>query len=109
MGHYREVMGYNDEWTWANESGDPTDGGIRRDDLRLLFGDDPAFVAVITSYPKSRLPLLLFVEIIEAIYMEYTDKGVPIADPLRVHPYGPKEFAFVEGNGYYVMVAEEVG
>lgn len=109
LDHYRDVMGFHDEWTWPNESGDPTDGGIRRDDLRLLFGEDPAFVAVINSYPKSRLPLLLFVEKIEAIYKEYTDKGVPIADPLRVHPYGLKEFAFVEVNGYYVRVAEEVG
>lgn len=66
-------------------------------------------VAVINSYEKSRLPLLWFVENIEAIYKEYTDKGIAIADSLRLHPYGLKEFAFVEVNGYYVRVAEGVG
>jgi hypothetical protein len=40
--------------------------------------------------------------------MEYTDKGIAMAATLRQHPYGLKEFAFVEVNGYYVRVAEEV-
>ena len=48
-------------------------------------------------------------ENIGAIFREYAEKGIPIADPLRTYPYGMKEFAFVEVNGYYVRVAEEVG
>jgi catechol 2,3-dioxygenase-like lactoylglutathione lyase family enzyme len=109
LDYYRDVLGFHDEWTWPNADGKHTDGGIRRDDLLLVFGEDPGFVDVINGYTRSRLPLLWFAENIEAIYKDYTDKGVSIADPLRLHPYGLKEFAFVEVNGYYVRVAEEVG
>lgn len=36
-----------------NKDGDITDGGIRRDDIRLLFGEDPDFVDTINSYKKA--------------------------------------------------------
>lgn len=109
LDYYRDVLGFCEEWTWPNAEGKRTDGGIRRDDLRLLFGEDPGFVSVINSYEKSRLPLLWFVEGIEAIFKEYTEKDIAMADPLRTHSYGMKEFSFVEVNGYYVRVAQEVG
>ena len=59
---YRDVLGFYDEWTWKNKDGEMIDGGIRRDEMRLLFGKDPDFVDTINSYKKSRLPLMWFVE-----------------------------------------------
>ena len=38
---YRDTLGFYDEWTWANKDDKFKDGGIRRDDMRLLFGEDP--------------------------------------------------------------------
>jgi len=106
LDYYRDTLGFYDEWTTVNENGHLTDGGIHRDDMRLLFGEDPEFVAVITSYKKSRLPLMWFVENIEEIYAEYQAKGIELADNLRTHAYGLREFSFIDINGYYIRVAE---
>jgi len=102
LDYYRDRLGFTDEWT----SGDK-DGGIRRDDLRLLFAEDEAFTNDINN-KRHKLPLLWFVNNIEAIYKEFQKRSIELADELRTHPYGLKEFAFVDINGYYVRVAADV-
>jgi len=106
LDYYRDVLGFSDPWTWQNKDGKTTDGGIRRDDLRLIFGEDPEFVAVINSYKKSRLPLMWFVDNIDQIYEEFVERKVEMADSLKDHPNGLREFAFIDINGYYIRVAE---
>jgi hypothetical protein len=103
--YYRNTLGFYDEWTWKNKKGVITDGGIRRDDLRLLFGEDPGFTTMINS-EKNRLPLMWFVDNIEEIFSEFQNRDIPIADSLRTHSYGLKEFSFIDLNGYYIRIAE---
>jgi len=99
--YYRDILGFYDEWTWGEK-----DGGIRRDEMRLLFAEDPEFIDVINSYKKSRLPLMWFVENIDEIFLEFKNKNIEIADDLKTHAYGLREFAFIDINGYYIRVAE---
>jgi hypothetical protein len=99
MEYYRDMLGFYDEWTFGSR-----DGGIRRDDLRLLFAENPDHVESINS-DTQRLPLLWFVENIEEVYSEFKD-SIEIADSLKVHSYGMKEFAFIDINGYYIRVSE---
>jgi uncharacterized glyoxalase superfamily protein PhnB len=106
LSYYRDTLGFYNEWTWTGKNGRETDGGIRRDDMRLLFGEDPDFINVINSYPKNRLALMWFVNNIDEIFLEFRDRGIEFADTLRTHPYGLREFAFIDINGYYVRVAE---
>ena len=49
LNYYSDILGFYDEWTLANRNGNETDGGIRRDDMRLLFGEDPDFVNTINQ------------------------------------------------------------
>jgi uncharacterized glyoxalase superfamily protein PhnB len=104
---YRDTLGFYDEWTWANKDGAFKDGGIRRDDMRLLFGEDPEFAGVINNN-KNRLPLMWFVDNIDEVYSELKGRDVEIADALRTHPYGLREFTFIDINGYYIRVAEGI-
>jgi uncharacterized glyoxalase superfamily protein PhnB len=106
LDYYRDNLGFYEEWTWTNDEGTVIDGGIRRDDMRLLFAEDPEFVNVINSYRKSRLPLMWFVDNIDEIFSEFQKREIEFADTLKVHAYGLKEFAFVDINGYYIRVAE---
>lgn len=53
-----------------------------------------------------RLPLMWFVENIDEIYAEFQAKEITIADKLKYHPYGLREFAFIDINGYYIRIAE---
>jgi hypothetical protein len=98
--YYRDKLGFCDEWTFGN-----TDGGIRRDDLKLLFAEDKDFTNDINNN-NHRLPLLWFVDNIEDIYAKFKNRDIEIADELRTHPYGLREFAFIDINGYYIRVAE---
>jgi len=109
LDYYRDKLGFYEEWTWTNDDGMVVDGGIRRDDMRLLFAEEPGFVNTINGYEKSRLPLLWFVENIDEIFSEFKKREIEFADTLRTHPYGLKEFAFVDINGYYIRVAEAGG
>jgi uncharacterized glyoxalase superfamily protein PhnB len=106
LDYYRDTLGFRDEWTWADKNGDIKDGGIRRDDMRLLFGQDPDFADIINTNKKNRLPLMWFVENIDEIFLEFQDSGLQIEDTLRTHAYGLREFAFVDINGYYIQVTE---
>jgi len=100
LDYYRDSLGFYDEWTLGNK-----DGGIRRDEMRLLFGEDAEFVNHINN-KHHRLPLMWFVENIDEVYSEFKKRNIELADDLRTHPYGLREFAFIDINGYYIRVAE---
>lgn len=99
--YYRDKLGFSDEWIFGEK-----DGGIHRDDLNLLFAEDNEFTNEINN-KDHRLPLLWFVSDIDAIYAEFQNRDIKIADGLRMHPYGLREFAFIDINGYYIRIAEE--
>lgn len=102
LDYYRDILGFYDEWTFGDK-----DGGIRRDTMRLLFAEDPEFTNNINNH-HHRLPLMWFVDNIDEIYSEFQNRSIEIADSLRTHLYGLREFAFVDNNGYYIRVAEEL-
>jgi uncharacterized glyoxalase superfamily protein PhnB len=102
LDYYRDILGFYDEWTEGK-----TDGGIRRDEMRMLFGEDPNHVQKINT-GTSRLNLMWFVDNIEEVYKEYQERGIEIVSPITAYSYGLREFAFIDINGYYIRVAEGV-
>lgn len=102
LDYYRDTLGFYDEWTFGEK-----DGGLRRDDMRLLFGEDPAHTDLINTQ-ANRLNLMWFVENIEDIYAEFKERGIKIESPLAEYSYDLREFAFIDINGYYIRVAEGV-
>jgi hypothetical protein len=102
LDYYRDKLGFKDEWTFGDK-----DGGIQRDELRILFTEDSTFTEEINN-DRHRLPLMWFVDNIEEIYIEFKKRDIQLSDDLRAHPYGLREFAFVDINGYYIRVAEAI-
>ena len=100
--YYRDSLGFTNEWTFGDK-----DGGIQRDELRILFSEDKAFTENINN-SDHRLPLLWFVDNIEEVYAEFKKRNIQLSAELCVHRYGLREFAFVDINGYYVRIAEKV-
>jgi uncharacterized glyoxalase superfamily protein PhnB len=105
LDYYKNVLGFENEWTWPNKDGAVKDGGIGRDDMRLLFAEDSEFTNAINSDTK-RLPLMWFVENIDEVFAEFKTRAIEIVDSLKTHPYGLREFSFIDINGYYIRVAE---
>src|SRR5580704_3014047 len=104
---YRDTLGFEEEWTWANKDGKITDGGIRRDDMQLLFGEDLQITERINN-ENHCLSVMWFVNNIEAVFAEFKKRNIVITADLQLHSYGLWEFAFVDINGYYIRVAERI-
>src|SRR3982751_3511340 len=102
LDYYRDKFGFYEEWTFGD-----IDGGIRRDDMRLLFGEDAAYVQKINN-DTARFNLIWFVENIDEIYTEYQDRGIEIVSPLTTYTYGMREFAIIDINSYYIRIAEGI-
>jgi len=100
LDYYRDKLGFKDEWTFG-----ATDGGISRDGMGLLFGENPTYNSKVNDQ-VDRLPLIWFVDHMETVLAEFQGKGIEVADAIREHPYGIKEFAFIDINGYYIRVSE---
>ena len=47
-----------------------------------------------------------FVDNVDEIFSEFQYRKIEFADTLKTHAYGPREFVFVDLNGYYIRVAE---
>lgn len=100
LDYYRDILGFTEEWIFGEK-----DGGIRRDDMRLLFTEDADFTDEINT-ENHRLSLMWFVENIDGVYAEFKKRNVKLADKLRTHSNGLREFAFIDINGYYIRIAE---
>jgi hypothetical protein len=101
LDYYHQKLGFSNQWTFGDH-----DGGISRDALAMLFAEDKNFTNNINN-KEHRLPILWFVHNIATIFTEFKDRGIEFADELRTHPYGLREFAFIDINGYYIRVAED--
>jgi hypothetical protein len=100
LDYYRDKLGFSEEWTFG-----ATDCGISRNSLRVIFGEDPELTQDFNN-KRHRLPIMWFVNNIEEIFQEFKERNIELADDLRSHPYGLREFAFIDINGYYIRIAE---
>jgi uncharacterized glyoxalase superfamily protein PhnB len=102
LDYYRETLGFYEEWTWG-----AIDGGIRRDDMRMIFCEDTDYVQILNT-DTHWFVLIWFVDNADAIYNELIQKNIPIAAPIKNEPWGIREFAFRDINGYYIRVSEGI-
>jgi uncharacterized glyoxalase superfamily protein PhnB len=99
---YRGTFGFYEEWTWG-----ALDGGIRRDELRLIFCEDPGYVKEINN-DTYHFTLIWFVDNVDDVYKEFKEKNIPILRDIRNEPYGIREFAVADNNGYVIRVSEGI-
>jgi uncharacterized glyoxalase superfamily protein PhnB len=97
---YKDRLGFTEEWFYGDP---PTDGGCRRDELRMLFGKASGPLTGIGD-----LSLVLFVTDVESVYEEMKQRGIKILQPLALYDYGIKEFAIQDCNGYMLRFAESI-
>ena len=100
--YYKSVLGFYDEWREGE-----IDGGLRRDNLRLLFGEDHGHLKKINDDTHA-LNLIWFVENIHEVYLEFQSRKIHIENPLASYSYGMMEFSFKDINGYLIRIAESI-
>jgi len=62
LAYYHDKLGFYEEWAWEE-----FDGGIRRDEMHLMFQQTPGYTQLINS-EHHRFVLIWFVDNVDAIY-----------------------------------------
>ena len=101
LDYYKNTLRFSEEWTMG------TDGGLCRDDLRLIFCQDPEYTAHINNDTYSFV-LIWFVDNVDDIYLEYKEKGIPITNDIENKPWGIREFTIRDINGYNIRISEAI-
>ena len=102
LDYYKEKFGFYEEWA------DGPDGGLRRDDLRVLFAEDPAYAKLINT-SKRRFVILWFVDNVDEIYREFKEeRKIDIIQDIESKHYGIREFSIIDNNGYLIRIAEGI-
>lgn len=99
---YRDVLGFHSEWYWGDP---PTDAGIGRDGLNLLFVKNEKFAELLTNSGE-RLEICLFVSNVDEIFRELKNKHVQMVSELRNEPWQVREFSIIDCNGYLLRIGE---
>ena len=93
---YQNKLGFSEAWFWGSP---PTDVGIQRDDLRLIFG---------LGEPFKGLDVMIFVDNVDSIYQEIQEKKIRVVYDIKDEPYGLREFTIEDINGYRLRLAESI-
>jgi uncharacterized glyoxalase superfamily protein PhnB len=95
---YKANLGFGGEWYYGNPV---TDGGCKRDEMRLLFG-----IGSQPIKPLKDISLILFVSDVDEVYAEIKQRGHKIIKEIQTYDYGMREFAILDCNGYMLRFSE---
>jgi len=103
--YYRDVLGFQCEYS----AGEPPDFALySRNGFALMFRrvQEPASI-----YPNEKQggtwDVFFWVNDVESLHTELTHKGAGIVYPPIVQPYGMKEFAIRDPNGYVLGFGQD--
>jgi uncharacterized glyoxalase superfamily protein PhnB len=99
---YRDKFGFYEEWKFGE-----VDGGIRRDDMRLVFCEDPDYIKEINNETYN-FTLTWFVDNVDDIYNEFKERNIEIKSDIEDKPWGIREFTIEDINGYRIRVSEGI-
>lgn|SRR5689334_2406910 len=90
--HYRDVLGFEVNWLYADKS----IGAVSRGDFAIFFRKRLA--------PFEPAVHWIFAPDIDATYREFKSSGANIAEPLEKKPWGLTQFTLedLDGNRFYI-------
>jgi len=96
--HYRDVLGFRCEY----EAGDPVEFAVySRDAVPIMFRRVPEpHVIVPNERQGGTWDVFFWVHDADALHSELVRAGATVVYPPTVQPYGMKEFAVRDPNGY---------
>jgi uncharacterized glyoxalase superfamily protein PhnB len=98
---YRDTLGFSNGWIQDMAA------GISRDEMRLIFVENPDYTKIINS-GIAGFEIIWFVDNVDEIYNEYKTKNLEIICDLEDQPWGIREFTFKDINGYCIRVSETI-
>ena len=103
--HYRDVLGFQCEYA----AGEPPEFALyNRDGCAVMFRRVPEPSLICPNERQGGTwDVFFWVDDVEALHAELRLKGAKVVYPLVVQPYGMKEFAVRDPNGYVLGFGQE--
>ena len=107
---YREVLGLETAMT-VPEQAPYVFAGVSNGAVEVFFNDQKVVAA---EYPKlaetigASMTMYMEVDSLDAVLERVKEAGAKISMPVTEQFYGMKEFAFEDGDGYTVTIAEKM-
>ena len=107
---YREVLGLEPAMT-VPEQAPYVFAGVSNGTVEIFFNDQKVVAA---EYPKlaasigASLTLYMEVDSLQGVLDRVQKAGAKISMPVTEQFYGMKEFAFEDGDGYTITIAEKI-
>lgn len=96
--YYKTQLGFKDEWFWGDP---PTDAGCHRDELSMLFNQNPSLTEKIQGFE-----LVMFVDDVDGIYEDFScNDNIEITSQIKDEPWGIREFTVKDINGYLLRIS----
>ena len=96
LAYYKDKLGFECLGTWLDP---PVYAILARDDHRIHFRCATPPTNNPDKYDDELLDAYLFVDDADALYAEYTARGVEFTRPLGDTPWGSREFVVKDGDG----------
>ena len=98
LAYYRDILGFEAEWTWGEP---PTFGGCCRGRVSVMFCEQPEIARAVTGHMH-----MFFLEGVDALHAEHVARGAQVVKPLQDEPWGVREYALLDLNGYHLRFGE---
>ena len=95
-----EHLGFDLEWVWGEP---PTDGCVKRDDVRLMFMRDSELCV-----RAKGTEVIVFVADVDALYADHQARTAPIVATLSDKPWNVREYTVELPPGYLLRFAESL-
>jgi len=103
---YRDQLGFVVDFVYGET---PVYAGVVRDGItiHLKHTDEPEPSRQFKSQGE-HFDIYVYTDNVDALYEEYSTKGVFITKPLADEPWGTREFAIQDNNGYLIYFGQVV-
>lgn len=99
---FEKILGFTHLWTWGEP---PVYAGVKGGDAMLYICHDPELAMAIQER-RLTPDVFLWVADIERVYNQHRANGAEIVEPLTSRPWGVRQYAVRERNGYRLKIAE---
>jgi len=103
ISYFETTLGFKKQWAWGDP---PTYAAVRSGGALLYISSDAALAAAIRER-KLTPDIFLWVTGIDRVYAQHRANAAEIVEDLATRPWGARQYAIREPNGYLLKIAED--
>ena len=102
IAYFEKILGFRQQWTWGEP---PVYAGVKAGGAMLYISHDPELAAAIRER-RLAPDVFLWVRDIDSAYDRHRASGAEIVEELSTRPWGLRQYAMKDLNGYNLKITE---